>query len=472
MFDRPLVHRNKTFARVLLYLSPVLLVAVAYGVIALANHLGIDLSWHDKDYSQYETVQMLRDYLRINTTYVDGDELAGAEFLAEHLERAGVEVTVERVGEHNAAVWAILEGRDPGLVVLHNHIDTEPVLDPGAWRHPPFEGVIDGPFLFGRGAFDMKSLAIAQLMAFLSVAESVAESGTPPEHSLMFLATGDEELGSWLGARHWIRQHPELVGRIEAVLTEGGAIEAVELGDVKYWGTEIGQKYFADLWVCDASRERLELLREQIVPLAEGELRVPSPEMARFLRAYGPSRSRLELRQLLADPEKMLDRPESRLLTRRIRALLHNNLAVFPVEPAPGGGWQMKLILHLVPGVTVEEGLDELLPDHLFGFTSTLEVQHPPVPFSPQDHRVYQVLEEAMADLRPEAPHGPLVIPWSSSDARFFRTLGIPAYGFWPFVILSGDASRMRSANERIALPPLIEGADLYVEVVKRLVGS
>lgn len=468
MFDRPLVQRNKALARTLLYLSPLFVAGAIYGVMELANRLGIDLSWHETDYSELESVELLREYLQINTTYLDGDEMAGALWLAEQLEEAGVEATVEKVGDRNAAVWAIIEGRDPGLLVLHNHIDTEPVLDPGAWKHPPFDGVIDGPFLFGRGAFDMKSLAVAQLMAF----RAVAESSEPPERSLMFLATGNEELGSWLGARHWIWQHPDLVGRIEAVLTEGGAVEAVSLDEVKYWGTEVGQKYFVDLWVCDASRERLELLRRQIIRDGDGVLRQPSPEMARFLRAYGPSRSRQDLRSLLADPESMLERPESSRLTRRIKALMRNNVVAFPVQPDPGGGWQMQLILHLLPGISLDEGLDELLPDRLHGFTYTAEVQHSSAPFSPQDHRVFRTLESAMGELRPEAPHGPLVIPWSSSDARFFRTRGIPAYGFWPFVILSGDASRMRSANERMALPPLVEGVDLYVEVIERLVGE
>lgn len=468
MFDRPLVRRNKTLARTLLYLTPLLLVGSVLGFVKFAEHLGVDRLWYDRDFSELTSVQLLQEYLRINTSYLDGSEMEGARFLAAQLEAAGVPVTVERVGEHNAAVWAILEGEDPRTLVLHSHIDTEPVLRPDAWRHPPFGGVIDGPFLYGRGAFDMKSVTVAQLLAFLEV----AQQGKKPPRSLMFLATGDEEQGSWLGTRRWVQQHPELVERIEAVLTEGGAVEAVELDDVKYWGTEFGQKYFVDLWVCDSSRERLEALREQLVADSVGELRVPSPEVARYFKAYGPSRTRGELQRLLASPETLLEMPEAVVMTRRIKALIQNSLVAFPIEPDPAGGYQLRLILHLLPGTTLEEGLDELIPDRLFGFTYTVEVQHPPAPFSSLDHWVYQALDEGMAELRPEMPHGPLVIPWSASDARYFRALGIPAYGFSPFVILSGDSVRMRSINERMALPPFVEGVELYVDLVERLVAG
>ena len=467
MIDRPLVQRNKALARTLLYLLPLLLAGTILAFVEIADRLGFDLDW-ETGFEDEPSVLLLQQYLQINTSYLDGDELAGARFLVDELEKTGVTVNLEQIGDRNAVVWAILEGRDPGLLVLHSHIDTEPVLRPEAWRHPPFAGIIEGPFIFGRGAFDMKSVTIAQLMAF----QAVAASGEKPEVSLMFLATGDEERGSWLGTRWWLEQHPELAERMDAVLTEGGAVEAVELDDVKYWGTEFGQKYFVDIWVCDSSRERLEMLRDQLVAQGQGVLRPPSPEVAQYLRAYGPSRSRGELRHLLATPETMLDMPEAVVLTRRIKALIQNSLVAFPIEEDSAGGYQMRLILHLLPGVTLEEGLEELIPDRLHGFTHSFEIQHPPIPFSPLDHWVYQGIDRGMATLRPDATHGPLVIPWSASDARYFRARGIPAYGFSPFVILSGDSIRMRSANERLAVPPFVEGVELYVELIRQLVAE
>lgn len=464
MLDRPLIQRNKRLARTLLYLSPLFFVAAAVLFIFVANRLGFDTSWSTKDFEKVESVQLFREYLMIDTSPT-GSELAGAEWLARQLEPTGVEVHIERLGERNANLWAVLEGDSPEMLVLHHHIDTEPVFAPQEWQHPPYGGVIDPPFLFGRGAFDMKSLAIAQLLAFRDAAEDPA----PRRYSLMFLATADEERGSWLGTRRWLPNHPELVSRIAAVLTEGGAVEALDLEDVKYWGTEFGQKYFVDVWVCDGSRERLEALRRQLLTQADGPLRPPTPEVAEFLRRYGPSRSRDDLRELLREPENMLENPPPGAITKRIKALLHNNLAVFRVQPDPGGGYRMRVILHLLPDTTFEEGWNELLPDGLHGFTHQVVVPHPPVPASSLDHPVYRGIEEYMAGALPGEPHGPLFIPWSATDARFFRSRGIPAYGFSPFLILTGDAVRVRGVNERMALPPFIDGVELYRGLVRHL---
>src|SRR5690606_1363032 len=102
---------------------------------------------------------------------------------------------LEVLGTGDANLWAVIEGEEPEAVVLHHHIDVSDVPDPESWNLPPFAAEIDGPWLYGRGTFDMKSVAIAQLMAFLDVAERAAR-GDRPRRSVIFLATAAEEVGS------------------------------------------------------------------------------------------------------------------------------------------------------------------------------------------------------------------------------------------------------------------------------------
>ena len=66
-----------------------------------------------------------------------------------------------------------------------------------------------------------------------------------------------------------------------------------------------------------------------------------------------------------------------------------------------------------------------------------------------------------MKETYPEIVHGPLIVPWSATDARFFRAAGIPAYGFSPFWILSAEATKMKGANERIPVPSFLDGVKL-----------
>jgi len=61
------------------------------------------------------------------------------------------------------------EGTEPGLepVVLMGHQDVVPVI-PGTeedWTHPPFEGVVQDGFIWGRGTMDDKISVVAILEA-------------------------------------------------------------------------------------------------------------------------------------------------------------------------------------------------------------------------------------------------------------------------------------------------------------------
>lgn len=465
MWKRSLIQKNKTAARVLLYL-PLLLALFAWFGIQAARDLGIDTSWLDPSYEELESVQLFQEFLRIDTSYPNGNEIPGAEFLARHLEAEGISVEIERIGQRNANLWAVLEGRDPRPLVLHNHLDVEPVVAPDRWRFPPFGGVLDGPFLYGRGAFDMKSLSIAQLMVMLEF----KRSGRELERSVALLATGDEERDGRLGTLRWLQQHPERAAQIYGVLTEGGAIEAVNLKEVKFWGTEFLQKRFVDIWVCDSNPDRLQELRQQLLAADVGPLRPPSEPVAEFLRHYGPSRDRREVREMLASPETLLEAPLRGMLPPRVLSSLRNELAVFPVREDPMGGYLMRVILHLLPDQEFEAAFDELIPDRLAGFTYEIDIQQPPVPASPLDHPLFRGIEAFMEKTMPEVSHGPLFIPWNATDARYFRTHGITTYGFSPFWFLSSDAVKMKGANERMPVPAFVDGVELYVALVEDLV--
>ena len=463
MLRRPLIKNHRGRARATLYLVPLVFLGLVWGIRLLAGRFEPDQGWHGVDLTGHEAVQLFREYLTYDTSYPDGNEIPGAEFLARQLEAAGIPTHLERLGSRNANLWAILEGADPQALVLHNHIDVEPAREPERWRHPPFSGAYEAPFIYGRGAFDMKNVAIAQLLSMLEL----KRSGEPLQRSLIFLATGDEERFSRLGTLRLIRQHPELVARFYAVLTEGGAVEATDLSQVKYWGTEFGQKRFIDIWVCDTSRDRLLALRQELL-MRQAPPRPPAADIVRFLKGYSVTRTNPRFRRLLGQLET--ESANVAHLPPYYKAMTRNEIVAFPVEEDPEGGYVMRLILHLLPDIELDEGWDELLSDVLFGFSYTVEVPHEPVAGSPLDHPVFQTIHEFMGEILPEVTHGPLFLPWVATDARFFRQQGIPSYGYSPFWILSSDTLKMKGRNERMAATPLVEGVERYQQLVRRLV--
>ncbi len=83
------------------------------------------------------------------------------------------------------------EGKGPSLL-LNGHYD---VVPPGVgknWRHPPFEGVVEGDRVFGRGACDMK----AGLAAIVEALRCVVEASAELPGTVVVESVPDEEMTS------------------------------------------------------------------------------------------------------------------------------------------------------------------------------------------------------------------------------------------------------------------------------------
>ncbi len=434
--------------------------------------------WIGVDFEARPEVTLLRELVAVDTSApADGGPSAEGELakrIAARLAGIGVDAHVERFADGRANLWAIVEGDDPKALVLHGHLDVEPPLEDGDWKFPPLAGAIDGPWIYGRGMYDMKSLLAAQLLAFEAVAAE-ARDGRRPARSLMLLFTSSEETGSATGTRWILAEHPDLVRRMETVLTEGGVIEAVGPRDVKYWGIEFAQKRFAFFELCAADQESLDRLRRDLLARGPTSPRpVAVPEIQTFLEAYGPSRTHGALPELLTDPVRLvleIDRYES--LTPFLQSLFHEVVFAFRPEPAEGGGWKMKTVAHVLPGSNLDELLEDRLPAWLRAGVHATEPELAGADHgSPVDHPDFRTLQAVVQRHYPEAPVGPYFLPVAATDARYFRAGGLPAYGFSPFVLMPSETSGTGLANEKMQLPAYLQGIKLYREAVVALVSS
>ncbi|HUO86292.1 MAG TPA: M20/M25/M40 family metallo-hydrolase [Thermoanaerobaculia bacterium] len=466
----PLARRRRAGARLALYSSLALVVAGAAGFLAwLTPSAWSDgaTNWTETDFAALPEVQLLQEYIAIDTS-VDGDQLAGALWVAEQLSAMGLEPVIDRVGDE-ANVWAILEGQRREAVVLHHHIDVDPVPNPMDWRYLPFRGVIDGPWLYGRGAFDMKSVAVAQLEAL----RALVTSGERPVPSVIFLATTGEEVGSDFGTRWLLRRHSDLVERFEVVLTEGGAVEAISPERVKYWGTEVAQVKLLRVTICAGSRGALIELQRDLLSLGmESEPRLV-PEIEEVLAAYAPHRHGRQV-ELLSDPRALVADPVSfRALPPYVRAFFVDLAIPEGVHPAPGGGHELQLSLLLLPGTDPQEAVARLLPSWLVhGFPVRVFDDGGAVHGTSPDHWAFRAVDRAVREQYPAAVHGPLYLPRTATDARHLRTAGVPTFGFSPFLVLTpevGSIRRRATVNERIGLPGFVGGVELYRRVLAAL---
>jgi len=112
-----------------------------------------------------EPVRLLRDYVRLDTTDETGEQ-KGAEFLQRFFDCAGIETEMVCPAPRRCNLLARLPGRSrEGAILLVNHIDVAGFV-PSYWKESgPFEGKIKLGFLYGRGAYDMKSLGLSEALA-------------------------------------------------------------------------------------------------------------------------------------------------------------------------------------------------------------------------------------------------------------------------------------------------------------------
>ena len=214
----PFERKRRLAARIALYSSAAVTATVAYSLVSVLSRpliSGESVTWVGRQLDERPEVKELQEYVRIDTSAVTGDEVAGAKFLAERLRQGGVEPHFELAAPKHANVWAILEGEDPRAVVLHNHIDVEGIAPEEVWFSPPFEARIEMPWMYGRGTFDMKSIALAQLHAWLAAREApdVRDLGGLVANDVVFIPA-DPETGPLGFGRQAVL---ELLGR-ETVL--------------------------------------------------------------------------------------------------------------------------------------------------------------------------------------------------------------------------------------------------------------
>jgi acetylornithine deacetylase/succinyl-diaminopimelate desuccinylase-like protein len=186
-----------------------------------------------------ESQQILADYLRINTTNPPGNEMKGALFLKNILEKEGFEVQLmdsAELGAGRVNLYTRLKGNgSKKAIALVHHIDVVPAT-PSYWEVDPFSGVVKDGYIWGRGAIDMKGEGVAHMMAMIAL----KRAGVPLNRDIVFIANSDEELGS-TGALVFVDKHPDLLKDVEFLATEGGE-NSYSDGKIKYFGVSVSEK--------------------------------------------------------------------------------------------------------------------------------------------------------------------------------------------------------------------------------------
>jgi acetylornithine deacetylase/succinyl-diaminopimelate desuccinylase-like protein len=112
-------------------------------------------------------VDLMRQYLRVNTSNPPGNEIEAAEFFKSLFNRYGIQNEIFEYKAGRANIIARLKGNGSKRpIILLSHMDVV-TADPSAWRTDPFSGQIIGDAIYGRGALDLKSEGLLHLMTII-----------------------------------------------------------------------------------------------------------------------------------------------------------------------------------------------------------------------------------------------------------------------------------------------------------------
>lgn len=476
--------RSRLLSRLLLPLLPSLLLSLPLWLLASAPGLpalvraqpGMPLG-----------AELLREAIRLPTVSgVDGERPL-AELLAGRLTGLGIEAKVIETpdpsgrGVH-AALWARVRGAGLGRpVVLLSHLDTVRA-DPGEWKVPPFEGLVDDTWVHGRGALDAKGITVSHILALLQL----AGRPNPIARDVILLATPGEETGGRLGAGYIARERPDLLDDAEFMLTEGGGIRPMARGR-SMWGVTINEK--SPCWLkveaigrpghgsapspdhavprLVAALDRVRRIESpiRVLPIIERQFDALAPLAPpddqrgfRDLKAAVVSRGPFQ-RRFLANPG--------------YAALVRNTVAITVLEAGhttnvvPGRA-VAHLDARLLPGERCEDfaqAVRRIIADESVEVSPLLAF---PSVGSSDDTALFRAIERVAEMEDPEAVVVPRMIA-GFTDAHWFRELGITAYGFMPRRLTAAESAGVHGVDERVRIDAIADSARLTARILEEL---
>ena len=423
-----------------------------------------------------QATEWLSDFIRIDTVNPPGNESRACEWLGRILDVEGIPYETYDPGNGRTSLVARLAGsgaRGRALILL-SHTDVVP-FERDQWTVAPLGGEIHDGYVWGRGALDMKSQGIMQLITFLIH----HRMGLPLARDLVFMAVADEEAGSASGVEFLDREHPEVLD-CEYVINEGGGGSTEALG-VERTTINIGVSEKGPLWLTLRAHGRPghgsvphddnaadHLVRALHRVLAWERPYVITPEV----QEYFDQLHEAGILDRAATPDVLAEIAEH---NARHRSIQMNSISLTTltagvkhnVIPAQA---EATLDCRLVPGYDAEQLIEELrtvIDDPRIEIERVFIAS---TPTSSQHTELYDVMVRESKRAFEDA----LVLPSVSSgftDSRVFRRRGAAAYGFVPTVTDPAEQSGVHGNDERISIENLRTGTQIMHAVVRGICG-
>ena len=430
-----------------------------------------------------------KELIEINTGMKTGNVTTAAQAMAKRFRDAGIPESDLFVGgpqpdKYNVVVRihgrAGAAPRKPLLLLAHIDVvealkaDWSPDLDPFVFTDR------DG-YYYGRGTADDKAMAAI----FVADAIRMVRERVVPDRDLIIALTADEEGGGSNGVDWLLKNHPQLVDAA-FVINEGGG-GTLRNGKPLFNSVQATEKVTTNITLRATNRgghSSVPRSDNAIIALADAlskvgrhqfpvrfndvtraffakTAEVESPEMGRAMKALvaNPSDA-AALATVSADP-----RYNAMLRTTCVATMLSGGHATNALPQLAEATVNCRIFPSDTPDVIRAE-IERLVNDttvHVLMRGGT----HPPAP-SPLLPELFDAVTQVTREMWGNVPVIP-VMSTGATDSRFFRALGVPAYGVSGLFSDPTVDARAHGRDERMRIQSFYEGQEFLWRLTRAL---
>lgn len=408
-------------------------------------------------------------------------------FIAFHtfLERSYplVHSTLKKETVSNLSLLYRWEGKNTSLkpFILTAHMDVVPSGDSSLWQQPPFAGVIDDEFIWGRGTLDDKIAVIA----ILEAAEKLIAGGFQPERTVFFAFGHDEEINGIKGAYSIASLLKERGIKAEFVLDEGLAVTNGMVPMIDKPVATVG------------TSEKGYLTVKMEVQMEGGHSSTPAKETAIDVLSSAVDKVKLNpMNSKISGPvSDFMDYagPEMPFYAKAIFAnrWLFKNVILNIYEGTPAGNAAVRTTIvptiikggvkenvvplsaeallncRILPGETIDD-----IINHITVVVDDSRVRITPAgrhitasPVSSVDSFGFKTIAKSISQVYPEAIVSPMIM-LGASDAKHYKDVSADIYRFLPVNVTREDLARIHGLNERIARDDFKKSIGFYYRLI------
>lgn len=378
--------------------------------------------------------------VRIRSENPPGSTADVVAFIGEFLDSLGVK---NRIVSHPGGRENLVTTGAGSRLLLCGHIDVVPAI-PDDWTHDPWSGEVDGGYVWGRGATDMKGGCAALLIAY----RDLIESGMEPAVQFAFVC--DEETGGEHGIRSLLRQG--LLEPRDCLIAEPTPETSPAVGQKGLYRVDLsfrGRPGHSSLYplvgksAVMAAFDLIGYMREvharrfpvgeDLQPLVDQSARV-------FSEVFGIEGGDEILTRVMFNPGRIEGGEKANIVAEQCR---------------------MELDIRVPWGCSLDElrkGIAEHAPDAVIRETDVAEPT-----LTPPDSRIVRTVSREV-----ERVYGTVTpfLQWAASDAKYLRDEGFDVVEYGP-----GEIPALHAVDERVSVEQLERAVDVYRGVIRAYSG-